>query len=149
MAQPTTLRWTKLSIWPGNGGTPELFTSAVCGLTTKTFALAGATTDQVVPDCDTPDNPAWIQRIVRSLSSQVGGSGLMANENWATWRDWCLGGLAKNVRIVVELPSSPGYFYGSYLLTSFELSGTLNNGKIETTIQLQSDGQVSWAVGTP
>lgn len=148
MAKPTTLRWTKLSIWPGDGGSPEDFTSAVCGLTAKGFTIGGDTSDSVVPDCDDPDLPSWTERVMRSLSSGVTGAGIMAEETLATWRDWALSGEAKNVRVVVDA-STPGYFYGSYLLTAFELTGNEGDGKMQVSVTLASDGPVAWAAGSP
>jgi hypothetical protein len=148
MAKPTTFRWTKLSIWPGDGGSPEDFTSRVCGLTSKGFTLGGNTSDSVVPDCDDPDAPAWTERVIRSLSSGVTGSGLLANETFAFWRDWALSGDAKNVRIVVDA-TTPGYFAGSYVLTNFQLTGNEGNGKMEVSVTLASDGPVTWAAGAP
>lgn len=148
MAKPTTLRWTKLSIWPGDGASPEDFTSAVCGLNAKTFNIAGETSDANVPDCDDPDAPSWTERVIRALSSGVSGSGLMAEETFATWRTWALSGEAKNVRIVVD-QSTPGYFQGSYVLTNFELSGNEGDGKMGVSVTLASDGPVTWSTGAP
>lgn len=150
MAKPQTLSWTKLSIWPGDGVTPtEDFTSAVCGLVTKGFTLSADTSDTTVPDCDDPDAAAWVERVIRSLSSGVTGSGLMAEEKFAFWRDWMLSAAAKNVRIVIDGSTIDGYFYGAYLLTSFELSGAQADGKIQISLTMQSDGEIAWADGAP
>lgn len=149
MAKPTTLRWTKLSIWPGDGASPEDFTSKVCGLNAKTFNIGGDTSDSNVPDCDDPDAPSWTERVISALSSGVQGSGLLAEETFAFWRDWSLGGLPKNVRVVVDLATTPGYFYGSYVLTQFELSGNQSDGKIGVNITLASDGPIAWSAGAP
>lgn len=148
MAKPTTNRWTKLSIWVGDGGSPEDFTSQVCGMTAKTFTINGATSDAEVPDCDTPDDPVWIERVMRSLSGAVSGSGIQANETFDFWKNWMLSGLPKNVRIVVD-KASPGYFAVSMLLTKFELQGSLDNGKIQTSVDLASDGPITWVAGAP
>lgn len=150
MAKPATLSWTKLSIWPGDGETPtEDFTSAVCGLVTKGFTLSADTSDTTVPDCDDPDAAAWVERVIRSLSSGVTGSGLMAEEKFAFWRDWMLSAASKNVRIVVDGSTIDGYFQGAYLLTSFELSGAQADGKIQISLSLQSDGEIVWTDGAP
>ncbi|CAL8981545.1 hypothetical protein RHODGE_RHODGE_02830 [Rhodoplanes serenus] len=148
MAKPTTQRWTKLSIWPGDGASPEDFTSKVCGLTSKGISFSASTSDSNVPDCDNPDAPSWTERVAQALSSTVSGSGVMAEETFAFWRDWFLSGAPKNVRIVLGL-TAPGYFAGSYLLTSFELTGNQGDGKVQVSLQLQSDGPVSWTTGAP
>jgi hypothetical protein len=148
MAQPTTKSWTKLSIWLGDGGSPEDFTSAVCGLTSKTFGISASTSDSEVPDCDDPDAAVWTERVIRALFSQVTGAGTMAQETFDTWRDWMLTGEGKNARIVVGVTPA-GYFAGRYVLTNFELTGTLANGKVEVSVTMQSDGEVSWTTGAP
>lgn len=148
MAKPTTIPWHALSIWPGDGASPEDFTSAVCGLNTKSFGISATTSDQEVPDCDDPSAAVWIERTTRALSSEVSGSGTMAQETLATWRTWMLDAEAKNVRIVVGV-SPAGYFAGSYVLTNFELSGSLNDGKVQVSVTMQSDGPVTWVVGSP
>ena len=144
MAKPTTVRWTKMTIWPGDGADPEVFASKSCGLTAKGFALTADTADSVVPDCDEPDEPAWIERVVRSLSSGISGSGIMAEETFAFWRDWALSGLPKTVRVMLDLATADGYFEGSYLLTSFELSGNEGDGLVGVTLAMASNGPVAW-----
>lgn len=149
MAKPTTLRWTKLSIWPGDGASPEDFTTKVCGMTSKGFSISGQTSDSVVPDCDDPDLPAWIERIMRSLSAGVTGAGLMSEETFSFWTTWSLSGAAKNCRIVIDLATSPGYFAGSFLLTKFDLSGNESDGKMQISLALDSDGPVTYVTGAP
>ncbi len=148
MAKPTTRSWSKLSIWVGDGADPEDFTSKVCGLRAKTFRISGTTSDQEVPDCDDPDLAVWIERIERALSAAISGSGTMAEETFAFWRDWKLSAGAKNVRVVLALTAT-GYFYGRFLLTEFELTASLDDGKIGVSVSLVSDGPVAWQAGEP
>jgi hypothetical protein len=148
MAKPTTQRWTKLTIWVGDGGSPEDFNKYVCGLTTKSFTLQGQTSDTVVPDCDDPDQPAWIERVMRSLSSSVAGAGVMAEENRDFFADWMLSGASKNCRIAVD-GTDAIYFAGAYLLTKFELTGNESDGKINVSLAFDSDGEVTRATGQP
>lgn len=150
MTAATTRRWTKLTIWPGDGATPtEDFTSKVCGLTSKSFNLTGEVSESNTIDCDDPDLPSFVERVIRSLSSEVTGAGVMAEETFAFWRDWMLSAAAKNVRIVVELAGTPGYFAGRYVLTQFELAGNQDDGKINVSVTMQSDGTVAWVNGSP
>jgi hypothetical protein len=144
MAKPTTLRWSKLSIWPGDGGSPEAFASKVCGLNAKGFSISGETSDSNVPDCDDPDLPSWTERTIRALSSGVTGAGLMAEETFDFWKDWMLSGEAKNVRIILDGVALDGYFAGAYVLTAFELTGNEGDGKIGVSVTMASDGPVTW-----
>jgi len=144
MAKATTRSWTKLSIWPGDGASPEVFTSKVCGLTSKGFSLSSDVTESNVPDCDDPDLPSWVERVTKSNSAEISGSGVMAEETFAFWRNWKLDGSAKNVRVVLDLATNAGYFSGSFLLTNFDLTGNEDDGKVNVTLTLQSSGEVEW-----
>lgn len=148
MAQPSTLRWTKLMMYVGDGGSPESFTSKNCGLTTKQFTIAGSASETTVPDCDDPDAPSWIERVIQSLSSTFEGSGIFAEENYDFFAEWALSGAAKNCRIVVD-GTTETYFAGSYLMTNFQITGNQNDGKMQFSGQFQSDGAVSKVTGSP
>ena len=113
------------------------------------ISITGQTSDSNVPDCDNPDTPGWIERIMRTLSAGVTGAGVVAEENFAFYNTWALAGTAKNVRIVVDLATNPGYFQGSFLLTKFELTGNENDGKMQVSLSLDSDGTVTYTTGSP
>lgn len=148
MAKPVTQSWTKLTVWPGDGGTPEVFTNKSCGFVSKGFTLEGTTADTTVPDCDNPDLPAWTERVIDAFSASFSGSGIMAEQTYGFWRDWALAGTAKNVRVVVD-GTAIGYFFGKMLLTSLETTGNKGDAKIQANVTLQSDGQFQWAAGAP
>lgn len=141
MAQPTTLAFSKLLILVGDGATPEVFSSP-CGLTSKGFDISASSNDVQVPDCDDPDAPAWTDRVVKALSGKVSGSGIMAVESFDIWRDWALGGLAKNVRIQL-VGTGLGYYSGSFILSAFSLKASIGD-KVQVDISLDSDGQIIW-----
>lgn len=148
MAKPTTRRWTALTIWPGDGNSPEDFTSRVCGLTSKTFRIGASTSDSEVPDCDDPDAAVWIERVIRARNAIISGSGLLAEETFPFWRTWVLGEESKNVRVALAF-TTPGYFFGRFVLTQCEWNGTLDQGKMQTSVELQNDGPIAWANGAP
>jgi predicted secreted protein len=149
MALPKTASSSKLLILVGDGADPEVF-SAPCGLTTKGIAFAADTVDQTVPDCDNPDDPSWVGRAISTLSSTVTGSGILALEALPTWRAYLFSGLAKNLRIKIDVPlaDNGGYFAGSYLLTAFTLGGA-DRGKVTLDgVTLVSDGEVTWVAAS-
>lgn len=149
MSKPTTLRWSKLLIYVGDGADPEDFTSQVCGMLSKGISFSTDTGDTVVPDCDDPDLPSWTERTPRALSASVTGSGVLAEEVFAAWRTWFLSAQAKNCRIVIDLATTPGYFAGSFVLTALEITGNEGDGKIQLSISLVSDGAIVWTAGVP
>jgi len=149
MAKPTTTSWTKLSIWPGDGASPEDFTQKVCGMTSKGFTLSSEVSESNVPDCDDPDLPGWVERVTRSNSAELTGAGLMAEENFDFYREWKMSGEARNTRIVLDLKTNKGYFEGPFLLTSLELTGNQDDGKIQMSLTFQSASEVTWTTGAP
>lgn len=141
MAKPTTLPFSELLILIGDGASPEVF-AAPCGLTSKGFDLTASSNGIEVPDCDDPDAPAWTERVVKALSGSVSGSGIMAKESFALWRDWALSGLPGNVRVKLD-HAGLGYYSGSFILNKFGLKASLGD-KVQVDIGLESDGQIIW-----
>jgi predicted secreted protein len=142
MAKPTTLPFSKLLILIGDGATPTEAFEAPCGLTTKNFELSANSNEVQVPDCDDPDAPAWIERVVATLQGTVTGNGVMAVESFPVWQDWALSGQPKNARIQLDEPAM-GYYSGSFILSSFALNAELGD-KVQIDITLDSDGQIIW-----
>lgn len=141
MAKPTTASAAKLTIWLGDGNSPETFVSP-CGLTTRGINFTASANDVNVPDCDDPDAPAWVERVVQSLSAGVTGSGILAYEALDEWEDFYFGGLAKNCRVIIDWGSGGLRRYdGAFLCTTYNVTGELGN-KIQVEIGLQSDGQI-------
>lgn len=141
MAKPTTISAAKLLILLGDGGTPENFT-APCGLTTKGFELAASSNNVTVPDCDNPDAPAWVQRVVRDLSSKVSGSGVMAVESFSAWNTWFMSGADKNLRIKLD-NDLLGSYTGAYILSNLKLTATIGN-KVQVDVTMDSDSEVTF-----
>jgi predicted secreted protein len=126
----------------GDGAAPTEAFEAPCGLTSKGLDLNAASNDVLVPDCDDPDAPAWLERAVQSLSGQITGKGVMAVESFDLWRDWALSGLPKNARVQL-VGTGLGHYGGSFLLSKFTLSGDFGS-KVQVDITLDSDGQIVW-----
>ena len=141
MAKPTTANASKLTIWVGDGETPEVF-EFPCGLTTKGIAFGASTNETNVPDCDDPDAPAWTERVVSALSAPITGSGILAKEALPTWESWFFSAAKRNCRVIIEWDETTINRYdGAYLLTAFTINGTLGN-KIQIDVALSNDGQV-------
>lgn len=139
MARPTTFKFGELLIEVGRGTTPETY-EMPCGLTTKSFNATAQTSDTNVPDCDDPDAPSWLERDVTSLSRDISGSGILADEFLDVWDNWFNSGNTKNVRI------SMGDFRwtGGYILSQFSWTANIGN-KVEISVTMQSDGQITRA----
>lgn len=147
MAKPTTANASKLSIWLGTDTSPQTF-AAPCGLTTRGINFSASTNETQVPDCDDPDAPAWVERVVQSLSAGVTGSGVLAKEALDTWQAWFLDANARDARVIIDWGGNVTRKYdGRFICQNFNITGQIGN-KIQVEINLISDGQVT-ATSTP
>src|SRR5262245_42004282 len=142
MAKPTTFPFKDLIILIGDGATPTEGFTAPCGLTTKNFELSANSNEVQVPDCDDPDAPAWIERVVATMTGDIAGNGVMAKESFTLWRDWALQGVTKNARVQI-VGTGMGYYGGAFILSSFAISADLGD-KVQVDIAMDSDGQITW-----
>ena len=152
MTQPTTLNASKLSVWIGSSTSPGTFV-APCGLTTRGINLTANTNDITIPDCDDPDLPSWIGRVVQSLSAGVNGTGVLAIEALPTWRQFFMEATSKLCRVVIDGTGLPpaldcGYFEGLFICSALNITGDLGN-KIQVEVNMVSDGQLFWKSDSP
>lgn len=147
MALPTTLSAAKLTIWIGDSGSPGVWT-APCGLTTKGINFAATANDIVIPDCDNPDAPSWVGRVIESLSAGINGSGVLAMEALTAWRNFFFDATSKKCRVVIDDGSGTfgGRFEGLFVCTTFNVTGNLGE-KIQVEVAAQSDGAIAWTLG--
>jgi hypothetical protein len=128
----------------GDGETPEVFV-APCALNTKGINFTATANEQNIPDCDTPDDPMWVERTVQTLSGDITGAGTLAFESYDIWREWFLSGLERNVRARFNVAApNGGHYFGSYILTTFNTGA--NQGELATIeVTMLSDGEIEWA----
>lgn len=136
MTQASTLKFSTFLIKLGNGATPEVF-AAPCGLNSRGFSRTAATNDTNVPDCDNPDAPSWLERDVVSLSGQMTGAGVVADEDFDVWNDWFESGVSKNVQITLGTRT----WAGAAILAKLDITG--NRGqRVNFSATLDSDGEI-------
>lgn len=141
MALPTTAKFGAFRVLLGNGAGPEVF-SAPCGFTQKAFARSKELSDIVVPDCDDPDAPAWVEREVRSLSSSISGSGVLAKEALPVWDEAFDSTDAVNCKVEMHWGTGAGNiitYTQKFHLSSFEISADLGD-KVQVSVQMESTG---------
>lgn len=146
MAKPTTLSAAKLLVMIGNGAGPEVFT-APCGLTSRGINFSKDSNDTQVPDCDDPDAPVWIERVTTSLSAEITGSGVLAKEALATWRDFFFSTESKNLQIKLDGGTGWGHWAGAFLCTAFNVTGELGD-KVSVEVTFANDGEVEWVAAS-
>lgn len=142
MAQPHTYTFGEFLIEVGNGATPEVF-GAPCGLTSKSFNGQAQTSDTNVPDCDDPDAPSWLERDVTSLSRDISGSGVLAEESLEMWDDWFTSANPKNCQVsLTDGNNGTRTWSGSYILSVFEITGNIGE-KVQVNVTLLSNGEIT------
>ncbi len=146
MTKPTTVAFGKFYILVGDGESPEMF-EAPCGLTSKAFNQTASTQDTIVPDCDDPDAPAFTERAVDALSSEISGDGVLAKEaHDEVWQPWLFSALPRTVRIGLgSIPdvSLGGYYEGPYLLTQLNMSAERGQ-KMRGAVTIVSAAEWEW-----
>lgn len=142
MAKPTTVTGSKLSVWLGDGATPEVFV-APCGLHTRGINFGATANDELIPDCDNPDLPSWVARTVQSLTAGISGSGLLAKEALDAWEGFHFGGVSKNCRVIIDWGGGVQRRYdGAFVCTTFNVTGEIGS-RIKVEVALASDGVIT------
>lgn len=147
MAKPQTFTFGQFLIQVGDGASPgpETF-SQPCGFTQKGFNQSANLQETAVPDCDDPDAPAYVERAVDTLSSEVSASGVLAGEAFETFQEWFDSAASRNCRIYIK-GQTGGYYAGKYILSGFNITNSRGQ-KHNVDITLSSDGQWIWTPAT-
>lgn len=139
MAQPVTIRGSQLLIKIGNGGSPSETFAHPCLINTERgiqFTEQGS--DVVVPDCDNPEDPAWLEHVKDGLSATVTGAGTLNVEDVEDFDEWFRSADPKNIQVWL---GTAGYWGFAAHLTEFQITGTRSE-KAQCTLTIRSEGIV-------
>lgn len=137
MAQATTIKFGQFLIQVGDGASPEIF-GEPCGLTSKGFNRTAEMNDTNVPNCGDPDAPSWLERDVVSLSGEMTGSGVLAEESVDTWDEWFESGESRNVRVLLNTRR----WDGRAKLSAFNVTGERGQ-RVNVEVTITSDGPIA------
>lgn len=149
MAEIKHARGVKLLLKVGDGASPEVFSTYCSVNADRGITFTAGINEQDVIDCADPDAVAWVAREKTNLSAAITGSGMLNTPDVEEFFDWQTSEEAKNVKVVVDVPSADGgvIFSGRFHLTEFSITG--NRGeKMQASISLSSDGEVTSAANT-
>lgn len=146
MAAPTTARFGKFRVLIGDSASPINYT-APCGFTSKSLVLSKNLTDVNIPDCDDPDDPAWVGRDVESLTASITGEGVMAYESIERWMLAFEDVDSVPIKIEIEFPLVTYVYTGLMHLSSLTM-GAEAGGRITANVEMQSDGELVRTVTT-
>lgn len=145
MAAAKTLNGTKLLVQLGDGEVSESFWQWCLINAERGIEFTNTSSDQIIPDCTSPDDPAWVTRTVDGLSASVTGAGILDTDSLSLMWDWFESGLPKNIRVRIDalLADGGGYWGFACVLTSFSVTGARNE-KATFDCTIMSDGPVTW-----
>jgi hypothetical protein len=138
MAQPTTIRGSQLLVKIGNAGSPETFAHPCLINTERGIQFQSQGSDVVVPDCDSPEDPAWLEHVKDGLSATVTGAGTLNTGDVDEFDTWFRSADPKNIRVCV---GTVGYWQFEAHLTEFQVTGTRAE-KAQCSLTLRSEGLV-------
>jgi len=135
----------KLLIEFGDGEAPEEFAFNCSINTTREFTLEASTVEATEPNCIDPDAPAWVARVVDTLSAGITGEGTMDPISWGALRDRMLAAVAFICRITLDLPGAQGggHFQGAFIMTNLGVAKE-GRGFVSCSVSLASDGAIVW-----
>src|SRR5215207_4595016 len=125
MATPVVMNGNKLLVQLGDGEVSETFAHPCMINAARGIAFSSTTNDQVVPDCDDPDLPAWINRDRDGLSASITGSGVLSTTGLADFWEWFTQAESRSIRVKVDVTSGAGggYWAMEAHLTEFSITG--------------------------
>lgn len=147
MAAVPRVTGSKLLVQIGNGATPTEVFAADCFInTSRGIKFTSETNEEIMPDCDNPNDPAWKSVTKDGLQATISGAGKLFTASVEEWWNWFKGDIGKNVRVRIDVlaASGGGYWQGSFKLTEFEVSAGGNKEVCEAQISLVSDGAITW-----
>jgi hypothetical protein len=120
----TTVAFSKVLIKKGDGASPEAYTAPCLINGSKAIQITASYSEDVIPDCDNPDDPAQILRQADSISVTINGSGKLHQDDAKTYVDLALGGVAANWSIEVGTASATGAFKirAPFVVTDFSIN---------------------------
>ena len=146
MTPVNSVNGERLLVQIGDGATPTETFAASCLINTERgIQFTSSTNDAVIPDCENPENPAFVERIKDHPTAAINGAGMLHTSSVDEWFAWYLSQDTNNVRVKVDVSAANGggYWEGAFLLTDFEVTGTRKE-KATASITLQSSGAFRW-----
>ncbi|MGG6893815.1 phage tail tube protein [Rhizobium sp. BR 315] len=147
MSKPVTIRFGKFVVQLGHDTAGTITYKSPCGFTTKSLQFTKDLNDVIIPDCDDPDKVSWLGRDVRSLSAQISGQGVLAQEAIDDWMVALESIDSVPVKIILEFPAKTITGSGFMHLADFTVTGNLGE-RVTAQITMNSDGELA-RVTTP
>lgn len=144
MATVSPVNGETLLVQIGDGGSPETFAHKCMINTSRGYDFSAEVSQAAIADCGSPGNPAYMRRIVKTVSLDVSGAGIYDAASSKFFADWLVSGAAKNVRINQTNTGANGGWYAtcSMVLTKFSASADARD-TATAQLSLQSAGAIT------
>lgn len=140
MAKATVMKGGNVRVYLGNNADPIVY-SVPCGLTSRSVTLARGLQEETIPDCDDPDKVDWIGRGVSSLSMEISGEGVLAQQSVQTWLSAMDNAESTPAKVDWIFPEFTITWEGKMQVDSFQI--TAPNGEVvKASISMKSDGEM-------
>lgn len=137
----TKTNYTEFLLKIGDGTSPEQFAHPCLINGDKALEITTNFTEDVVPDCDNPANPAEVVMQADSNRVTASGTGKLHKPDAKTYADWAADGSTKNVQIEVGSAGESGAFK---IVTTMKCTGfSLRASRpltVEADVSLASTG---------
>lgn len=140
MATPDVFSGEELLIQIGDGASPEAFTHRCMINGQRSLSRSASTTQEVVPDCDDPSAPGWVQTEIDSLTATIQGEGMIDIASLEFFDLWYESGESKTIKAKINRPGARTYT-GKYKLSQLDYTGQRKT-KATASITMVSDGPV-------
>lgn len=148
MATPVAaISTTALLIAISNGDSPETFTHPCMINTNRGIQFSSSPIETLLPFCDLPDLPGFVDREIDSLTAQITGAGVLdvTKTGIELFWDWYLDGLSKHLHVII---GDLGFWDGHFVCSAFSAVGPARRQKANFDCTLLSDGPIAWQIST-
>lgn len=107
----------------------------------RSITLNNNLEEVTIPDCDDPDKVYWIGHGATSLSMDIEGEGVLAEESVETWLDDAENTESVPARIEWVFPSKTITWTGKVQVNSFGITAP-NGSTVTSKVSMASDGEM-------
>lgn len=147
MAAVPRVTGSKLLVRFGNDAIPSEVFDVKCMINAgRGIKFTTETSEEIMPDCTNPDDPAWKVVTKDGLSASISGSGKLNAADIAFFYAYLTRTSSKTIQFSINLTGANGggYWQGKFHLSEFEVQSGGNKETAEASISLLSDGPVTW-----
>lgn len=110
--------------------------------TSRGIKFAADVVTTPVIDCDEPDEPAWNQTEKSALGASIDGAGKTHVASVTDWFNWFKSKDTRRARVKINVAGGVTW-EGAWHCTAFDAVGSDNKVKVESTVALVADGEVT------